>query len=88
MLDDNRDATYDMIGSTSITKPDFDKRWSIIRHRMIPLPELSQMVNPPVEATIEVQVDYVIYMSKWISLGLDGSYFSSGAGAPDSCIIS
>ena len=89
MLDQHRDAAYDMLAQ-HMTKRDFDKRWSIMSS--LSLLELVAILQPLVYAmhskpTLEVQIDYVMYMSKWISLGYDASYFTSGAGAPGSCMI-
>ena len=95
-MDTQRDAMYECVLDTSITKYEFDHRWSVVRDRSIPLVELIGILQPLVNTMhvkdtpkgFNVRVEYVIYMSKWISLGFDGSYFTSGSGAPNNCAVS
>ena len=94
-MDIYRQDIYNYVRETGITEFDFDERWAVIRNKSIPLTELVAILLPLVNImhtqstnpSTDARVNYAIYMTKYISLGYDASYFSSGSGAPGNCAI-
>jgi hypothetical protein len=71
----------------------FDSDWKNVMDSQIDLLTMMQKLQPLVnesakrKLSYEENCEYAILMNKYIKMGFDPAYFTSGAGAPGNCTV-